>query len=157
MKLPGALRIKYEEFINEGSLMIMDGVVLDMEQVYEDLVDHIHQNSYDVLALGYDPYNADSFIKRWKMENSPYGIEIVRQGAITESVPLGEIKKLAEDSMLVFDQSLMSFCMGNCIALEDTNGNRKLSKMRREQKIDNVAALLDAYVAYKAHKELFEY
>lgn len=156
MKLPAAMREKYEEFIDEGSLIIMNGTVLDMDEVYEDLMEHINQCGYDVMALGYDPYNADSFIQKWTLENSPYGIEKVRQGVRTETVPLGEIKILAEDNRLVFDQQLMSFCMGNCIAIEDTNGNRKLSKMRREQKIDNVSALLDAYVAYKAHKELFE-
>lgn len=156
MKLPASMREKYEEFIDEGSLIIMNGTVLDMEEVYEDLMEHINQCGYDVMALGYDPYNADSFIQKWTLENSPYGIEKVRQGARTETVPLGEIKILAEDNKLIFDQTLMQFCMGNCIAIEDTNGNRKLSKMRREQKIDNVSALLDAYVAFKAHKELFE-
>lgn len=156
MLLPAAMRQKYEEFINEGSLHVMEGTVLDMDEVYEDLDRFIIQSEYDVRALGYDPYNAKTFIARWEAENGPFGIEKVMQGAKTESVPLGELKKFSEDRMLIFDQSLMSFAMGNAITLEDTNGNRKLLKKRQEEKIDNVAALMDAYIAYKAHKEAFE-
>lgn len=156
MKLPSAMRAKYDEFINEGSLHVMNGTVLDMMQVYEDLEKHIDENEYDVRAFGFDPYNAKEFVKRWENENGPYGIEKVIQGAKTESVPLGELKKLSEERLLQFDEDLMAFAMGNAITLEDTNGNRKLLKKRREEKIDNVAALLDAYVAFKAHKEEFE-
>lgn len=155
-KLPLAMRTKYEEFIQEGSLIIMPGTVLDMIQVYEDLDEHINSRGYDVRTFGYDPYNARDFVERWERENGPFGIEKVIQGAKTESVPLGEIKKLSEERLLIFDEELMSFAMGNCIALEDTNGNRKLYKARREDKIDSVAALLDAYVAYKLNKEAFE-
>ena len=155
MKLPLALRTKYEDFIHEGSLIVMDGTVLDMMQVYDDLDKHIIDTGYDVNCFGFDPYNAKEFVDRWVMENGPYGVEKVIQGAKTESVPLGEIKILAEERMLLFDEELMKFCMGNCITLEDTNGNRKLYKKRREEKIDSVAAMLDAYVAYKANKDLF--
>ena len=155
-KLPGAMRSKYEDFMREGSLMVLEGSVLDMMEVYEDLDQHIIDCDYDVRCLGFDPYNAREFIERWERENGPYGIEKVIQGAKTESVPLGEIKKLSEERMLLFDEELFSFAMGNCIALEDTNGNRKLYKKRQEQKIDAVAALLDAYVAYKLNKDAFE-
>ncbi len=155
-KLQGALRFKYEDFIKEGSLIVLEGTVLDMMEVYEDLDNHIAECEYDVRCLGFDPYNAREFIQRWELENGPYGIEKVIQGAKTESVPLGELKKLAEQRMLIFDESLMSFAMGNCIALEDTNGNRKLYKKRYEQKIDPVAAMMDAYVAYKVNKDAFE-
>ena len=156
MKLPSALRQKYEEFLAEGCLRIMNTTVLDMMEVYDDLEKHIEDNQYDVTAFGFDPYNAKEFVERWTTENGPFGVEKVQQGARTESVPLGELKILAEERKLLFDQSLMSFTMGNCITLEDTNGNRKLYKKRAEEKIDNVAALLDAYVAWKAHKEMFE-
>ena len=155
-RLPGSMRAKYQQFINEGSLVIMDGTVLDMIEVYEDLDSHIVENEYDVLCFGFDPYNAKEFVERWEGENGPFGIEKVPQGAKTETVPLGELKILSEERMLLFDQELMKFAMGNCITLEDTNGNRKLFKKRREQKIDNVSALMDAYVAYKANKEAFE-
>ena len=154
--LPLAMRSKYNEFLDEGSLIVMEGSVLDMMQIYEDLDQHIIDSGYEVNALGFDPYNAREFVERWERENSPFGIVKVPQGAKTESVPLGELKKLAEDRKLLFDESLMNFCMGNCITMEDTNGNRKLLKMRREQKIDNVAALMDAYIAYKANKDQFE-
>ena len=156
MKLPGALRLKYDQFMDEGSLIVLDGTVLDMMQVYEDLDDHIIKLGYDVRAFGFDPYNAREFVERWERENGPFGIEKVIQGAKTESVPLGELKKLSEERMLLFDEELMCFAMGNCITLEDTNGNRKLMKKRHEQKIDAVAALMDAYIAYKANKEAFE-
>lgn len=156
MKLPGAMRSKYEEFINEGSLIVLDGTVLDMMEVYEDLDQHIIDSSYDVRCFGFDPYNAKEFVERWQTENGPFGIEKVKQGVKTETVPLGELKKMAEERMLLFDEALMTFAMGNCITLEDTNGNRKLLKKRRDQKIDNVAAMMDAYVAYKANKEAFE-
>ena len=155
-KLPGAMREKYKEFIDEGSLHVMPGTVLDMMTVYEDVDKHIEDEEYDVRALGYDPYNAKEFITRWEQENGPFGIEKVIQGVRTESVPLGELKILSEERMLLFDQHLMTFAMGNSITLEDTNGNRKLLKKRQEAKIDNVAALMDAYVAYKANKESFE-
>jgi phage terminase large subunit-like protein len=155
-KLPGAMRIKYEEFIKEGSLHVMPGAILDMMEVYDDLDAHIIEKRYDVRAFGFDPYNAKEFVTRWEAENGPFGIEKVIQGAKTESVPLGELKTLSEERLLIFDQSLMSFTMGNAITLEDTNGNRKLLKQRREEKIDNVAALMDAYVAWKANKEAFE-
>ena len=154
--LPLAMREKYNEFINEGSLIVMDGSVLDLMVIYEDLEQHIEQNGYDVRAFGFDPYNAREFVERWERENGSYGLLKVPQGAKTESVPLGELKTLAEDRKLIFDESLMSFCMGNCITLEDTNGNRKLAKMRREQKIDNVSDMMDAYIAFKAFKEDFE-
>jgi phage terminase large subunit-like protein len=156
MKLPGAMRSKYDEFVNEGSLHVLEGTILDMMEVYEDLDAFIESKSYDVRSLGFDPYNAKEFVDRWGAENGPFGIEKVIQGARTESVPLGEIKILSEERMLFFDQALMSFAMGNAITLEDTNGNRKLLKKRQEEKIDNVAALMDAYIAYKAHKEAFE-
>jgi phage terminase large subunit-like protein len=156
MKLPGAMRMKYKEFIDEGSLQVLNGTVLDMIEVYEDLDNHILEYQYDVRAFGYDPYNATEFVKRWESENGPFGIVKVLQGARTESVPLGELKKLSEERMLIFDQALMSFAMGNSITMEDTNGNRKLLKKRQDQKIDNVAAMMDAYVAYKATKEAFE-
>lgn len=156
MNLPGAMRAKYETFIEEGSLHVFDGTVLDMDEVYDNLDAFIQTEEYDVRALGYDPYNAKSFVTRWEIENGPFGIEKVPQGSRTESVPLGELKKLSEERCLIFDQDLMSFTMGNAITLEDTNGNRKLLKKRREEKVDNVSALLDAYVAYKAHKEAFE-
>ncbi len=156
MKLPGAMRHKYEQFVSEGSLHVLEGTVLDMMEVYDDLDQLIMANNYDVRCLGFDPYNAKEFITRWESENGPYGIQKVIQGAKTESVPLGELKILSEERKLIFDQELMSFAMGNAVTLEDTNGNRKLLKKRSEEKIDNVAALLDAYVAYKAHKEAFE-
>jgi phage terminase large subunit-like protein len=156
MLLQTAMRFKYEEFINEGSLLVMNGTVLDMMEVYEDLDAFIIASEYEVVSLGYDPYNAKEFVSRWEAENGPFGIEKVIQGAKTESVPLGELKKLSEDRGLIFDQSLMTFAMGNAITLEDTNGNRKLLKKRQEEKIDNVAAMMDAYVAYKANKEAFE-
>lgn len=156
MKLPAAMRQKYEEFINEGSLFVFPGVVLDMMEVYDDLDAHILENQYDPRALGFDPYNSKEFVERWERENGPYAIEKVIQGARTESVPLGELKNLAEDRLLIFDQALMSWSMGNAITLEDTNGNRKLLKKRQEEKIDNVAALMDAWVAYKLNKEAFE-
>lgn len=156
MKLPGAMRSKYEEFIGEGSLQIMPGTVLDMMDVYEDLDNFIVTSEYDVRCLGFDPYNAKEFVTRWEAENGPFGIEKVIQGARTESVPLGELKILAEQRALIFDQELMSFAMGNAVTLEDTNGNRKLLKKRAEEKIDNVSAMMDAYVAYKANKEAFE-
>lgn len=155
-KLPTAMRIKYNEFIEEGSLVVMDGIVLDMMEIYEDLDRHISRFGYDVRSVGYDPYNAKSFIERWETENGPFGIEKVIQGARTESVPLGELKKLASEQRLIFDESIMQFSMGNCITIEDTNGNRKLLKKRHEAKIDPVAALMDAYVAYKNNKDLFE-
>ena len=155
-KLPLAMRYKYEQFIKEGSLMIMPGTVLDMMQVYEDLDKYIVDNDYDVRAFGYDPYNAKEFVERWQNENGPYGIEKVIQGARTESVPLGELKKLAEERLLLFDEELMNFAMGNCITLEDTNGNRKLLKTRYDQKIDAVAAMMDAYVAFKINREAFD-
>lgn len=156
MKLPAAMRVKYDQFIAEGSLIVMEGTVLDMMQVYEDLDNHIVERDYDVRCFGYDPYNAKEFVERWEAENGPFGIEKVIQGARTESVPLGELKKLSEERMLLFDEELMTFCMGNCITLEDTNGNRKLLKKRQEQKIDAVAAMMDAYVAYKLNREAFE-
>lgn len=155
-KLPAAMRQKYEEFIEEGSLRIMNGTVLDMMEVYEDLDSHIIEMKYDTRTLGYDPYNSREFVERWERENGPYGIEKVLQGARTESVPLGELKRFAENRDLIFDQQLMQFAMGNCITLEDTNRNRKLLKKRHDLKIDPVAALMDGYVAYKLHKEAFE-
>ena len=155
-KLPGAMRLKYDEFMREGSLIVMEGTVLDMEQVYDDLDAHIIEREYDVRCFGFDPYNARAFVERWERENGPFGIEKVIQGAKTESVPLGELKKLAEERMLIFDEELMTFTMGNCITLEDTNGNRKLLKKRYDQKIDAVAAMMDGYVAYKLNKDAFE-
>ena len=156
MKLPVALRVKYDQFMNEGSLIVMDGVVLDMMEVYEDLDEHISERGYDVRCFGFDPYNAKEFVTRWEAENGPFGIEKVIQGVKTESVPLGELKKLSEERMLLFDEELMKFTMENCIAMEDTNGNRKLLKKRRDQKIDAVAAMMDAYIAYKLNREAFE-
>lgn len=156
MKLPGAMRHKYDEFIREGSLHVLEGTVLDMMEVYDDLDAHIEERSYDVRTLGFDPYNAKEFVTRWEQENGPFGIEKVIQGAKTESVPLGELKIFSEQRQLFFDELLMQFAMGNAITLEDTNGNRKLLKRRQDEKIDNVAALMDAYVAYKANKEAFE-
>ena len=156
MRLPAAMRVKYEQFMAEGSLVVLEGTVLDMTQVYEDLERHIIEREYDVRCFGYDPYNAKEFVARWEAENGPFGIEKVIQGAKTESVPLGELKKLSEERMLLFDEELMTFAMGNCITLEDTNGNRKLLKKRYEQKIDAVAAMMDAYVAYKLNREAFE-
>lgn len=155
-KLPGAMRMKYDEFMAEGSLIVMSGTVLDLDDVYDDLDNHIADKNYDVRCFGYDPYNARAFVERWESENGPFGIEKVIQGAKTESVPLGELKKLAEDKALLFDEELMCFTMGNCITLEDTNGNRKLLKKRYDQKIDAVAAMMDAYVAYKLNKDAFE-
>jgi phage terminase large subunit-like protein len=156
MKLPSAMRIKYDEFMAEGSLMVLDGTVLDMMEVYDDLDNFIINNDYDVRCFGFDPYNAKDFVARWETENGPFGIEKVIQGAKTESVPLGELKRLAEQRKLVFDESLMVFAMGNCITLEDTNGNRKLYKKRREHKIDAVAAMMDAYIAYRLNRDAFE-
>ena len=156
MKLPAAMRIKYDQFMMEGSLIVLDGTTLDMMEVYEDLDNHINECGYDVRSLGFDPYNAKEFITRWESENGPFGIEKVIQGAKTESVPLGELKKLSEERKLLFDEELMMFAMGNCITLEDTNGNRKLLKKRYEQKIDAVAAMMDAYVAYKLNRDAFE-
>lgn len=155
-KLPSAMRIKYDHFIQEGSLIVLEGTVLDMMEVYEDLDNHIAKLEYDVRCFGFDPYNAREFVERWERENGPFGIEKVIQGARTESVPLGELKKLAEDKLLLFDEELMCFAMGNCITLEDTNGNRKLYKKRYEAKIDAVAAMMDAFVAFKLNREAFE-
>lgn len=156
MKLPGAMRRKYDEFIEEGSLIVLEGTILDMDVVYDDLDGFIENSEYDVRCFGYDPYNAKAFVERWERENGEFGVEKVIQGSKTESVPLGELKTLAEERLLLFDESLMQFCMGNCITMEDTNGNRKLLKKRYDQKIDSVAALLDAWVAYKLNKEAFE-
>lgn len=155
-KLPGAMRTKYDQFMKEGSLIVLNGSVLDMMEVYEDLDNHIIERDYDVRCFGYDPYSAREFVERWERENGPYGIEKVIQGAKTESVPLGELKKLSEERMLLFDEELFSFAMGNCITLEDSNGNRKLYKKRQDQKIDAVASIMDSYVAYKLNKEAFE-
>ena len=155
-KLPAAMRIKYEEFMREGSLVVLEGTILDMMEVYEDLDNWIQKHEYDVRSFGFDPYNARAFVERWQSENGPFGVEKVIQGAKTESVPLGELKNLAEERMLLFDEQLMQFAMGNCVTLEDTNGNRKLYKKRYEAKIDNVAAMMDAFVAYKLNKEAFE-
>lgn len=156
MKLPSAMRMKYDQFMNEGSLIVMPGTVLDMMQVYDDLDNHIVQCEYDVRCFGFDPYNAREFVERWERENGPFGIEKVIQGSKTESVPLGELKRLSEERMLLFDEELMTFAMGNCITLEDTNGNRKLLKKRYDQKIDAVAAMMDAYIAFKLNREAFE-
>ena len=156
MKLPSAMRSKYDEFMKEGSLIVLEGAVLDMMEVYEDLDDFIVKNDYDVRSFGFDPYNAKAFVERWEQENGPFGIEKVIQGAKTESVPLGELKKLAEERMLLFDEELMTFAMGNCIVMEDTNGNRKLLKKRYEAKIDPVASMMDAFIAYKNNKDAFE-
>lgn len=155
-RLPSAIRMKYDEFMEEGSLIVLEGTVLDTTEVYEDLSKYIDDCGFDVRAFGFDPYNAKEFVERWQIENSPYGIEKVIQGSKTESVPLGELKKLAGERLLIFDQELMSYCMGNCITIEDTNGNRKLLKKRHEDKIDSVAAMMDAYVAYKLHKDDFD-
>lgn len=155
-QLPSAMRSKYQEFIDEGSLIVMEGTVLDMRVVYEDLDNFIIEKDYDLRAFGFDPYNAKDFVERWQTDNGPFGIVKVIQGAKTESVPLGELKKLAKERMLLFDENVMSFAMGNCIVIEDTNGNRKLSKMRRDRKIDPVSALMDAYVAYKQNRDNFE-
>lgn len=154
--LPAAMRSEYDKFLQEGSLIIMGSTVLDMVQVETDMVNFIDSQQYDVRAFGYDPYNAREFVEKWCQENSAYGVEKVIQGVKTESVPLGELKKLAADRLLLFDQEIMKFAMGNCITLEDTNGNRKLMKKRREHKIDAVAAMMDAYVAFKLHREDFE-
>jgi phage terminase large subunit-like protein len=156
MKLSPSKRQEYEKFLNEGSLMVMPGTVLDMADVYDDLDKHIIENEYDVETVGYDPYNAKYFIERWERENGPFGIEKVIQGAKTESVPLGELKKLSEDRALLFDEQLMKFCMGNAITLEDTNGNRKLYKRRADEKIDCVSSTMDAYIAYKINQEAFD-
>ena len=156
MKLPAAMRVKYDEFMAEGSLIVLEGTVLDMMEVYEDLDRHINEIGYDVRCVGYDPYNAKDFIERWSTENGPFGIEKVIQGSRTESVPLGELKKLSEQRMLLFDEDVMAFAMGNCIVMEDTNGNRKLLKKRYEAKIDCVAAMMDAFVAYKLNRDAFE-
>lgn len=155
-KLPTAMRLKYDEFLEEGSLQVLEGTVLDMDEVYDDLDKFIITSQYDIRAFGFDPYNAKEFVARWEQENGPYGIEKVPQGSKTETVPLGELKTLASEQMLIFDQSMMTFTMGNAITLEDTNGNRKLFKKRYDQKVDSVAALMDAYVAYKANKDSFE-
>ena len=150
------MRLKYNVFMDEGSLIVLNGTILDMDEVYDDLDNFIIEMKYDVRWFGYDPQNAKEFVDRWIAENGPFGVEKVIQGAKTESVPLGELKTLAEERMLLFDEELMSFTMGNCITLEDTNGNRKLYKQRRDRKIDAVAAMMDAYVAYKANKDAFE-
>ena len=155
-KLPLAMYQKYQDFIAEGSLIVMEGTILDMMEVYDDLDQFILDRQFDICAFGYDPYNAKEFVERWCKENGSYGVEKVIQGARTESVPLGELKKLAEERMLLFDEDIMAFSMGNCITITDTNGNRKLLKQRNDQKIDPVAAMLDAFVAYKVHIELFE-
>ena len=155
-KLPAAMRTKYDQFMDEGSLIVLEGAVLDLDEVYDDLDNHISERGYDVRCFGYDPYNAKEFIARWETENGPFGIVKVIQGAKTESVPLGELKNLSEERLLLFDEELMTFAMGNCITLEDTNGNRKLFKKRSDQKIDAVAAMMDAYVAYKLNKDAFE-
>ena len=155
-KLPGAMRMKYQRFINEGTLIIMEGTVLDMMDIYDDIDAYIMEEAYDIRAFGYDPYNAKEFVERWMTENSSYGVEKVIQGAKTESVPLGELKTLAEERMLRFDEELMTFAMGNAVVLEDTNGNRKLLKNRYDEKIDNVSAMMDAYVAYKRNPDNFE-
>jgi phage terminase large subunit-like protein len=150
------MRLKYQEFMNEGSLHVLECTVLDMMEVYEDLDAHIMEMDYEVAAFGFDPYNAVEFVKRWEAENGPFGIEKVIQGVRTESVPLGELKILSGERMLIFDQNLMQFAMGNAVILEDTNGGRKLLKKRNEDKIDNVSALMDAYIAFKHHKEIFD-
>ena len=155
-KLPSAMRMKYEEFMKEGSLIVMPGTVLDMMEVYEDLDAHIIERQYDVRCFGFDPYNAKEFVARWESENGPFGIEKVIQGAKTESVPLGELKKLSEERLLLFDEELMTFAMGNCIVMEDTNGNRKLLKKRYDAKIDAVAAMMDAFVAFKINRDAFD-
>ena len=154
-KLPLAMRCKYDEFIDEGSLIVLEGTILDMMEIYEDLDRHIMEMEYDILSFGFDPYNAKEFVERWVRENGQFGVDKVIQGAKTESVPLGELKKMAEDSLLIFDEEIMSFAMGNCITVEDNNGNRKLLKKHYENKIDPVSALMDAYVSYKANKDAF--
>ena len=156
MKLPAAIRMKYDQFMKEGSLIVLEGIVLDMMEVYDELDNHINDRGYDVRCFGFDPYNAKEFSARWETENGPFGMETVPQGSKTETVPLGELKKMSEERMLLFDEELMTFAMGNCIVLEDTNGNRKLYKKRRDQKIDPVAAMMDAYIAYKLNKDSFE-
>lgn len=156
MKLPAAMRMKYDEFMQEGSLHVLDGTVIDMMEVYDDLDAHICERGYDIRCFGYDPYNAKEFVARWSNENGPFGVEQVRQGVKTETVPLGELKNLSEERMLLFDEDIMTFAMGNCITLEDTNGNRKLLKKRQSQKIDPVSAMMDAYVAYKANRDAFD-
>ena len=156
MKLPAAIRMKYDQFMKEGSLIVLEGIVLDMMEVYDELDGHINDRGYDVRCFGFDPYNAKEFSARWETENGPFGMETVPQGSKTETVPLGELKKMSEERMLLFDEELMTFAMGNCIVLEDTNGNRKLYKKRRDQKIDPVAAMMDAYIAYKLNKDSFE-
>ena len=156
MKLPAAIRMKYDQFMKEGSLIVLEGIVLDMMEVYDELDSHINDRGYDVRCFGFDPYNAKEFSARWETENGPFGMETVPQGSKTETVPLGELKKMSEERMLLFDEELMTFAMGNCIVLEDTNGNRKLYKKRRDQKIDTVAAMMDAYIAYKLNKDSFE-
>ena len=156
MKLPAAMRTKYDEFMDEGSLIVLNGTVLDMMEVYDDLDRFIIDSDYDVRCFGFDPYNAKEFVERWERENGTYEIVKVIPGAKTESVPLGELKKLSEDRLLLFDEKLFSFAMGNCITLEDSNGNRKLYKRKHEQKIDAVASIMDAYVAYKLNKDAFE-
>jgi phage terminase large subunit-like protein len=155
-KLPLAMRAKYEDFMNEGSLIVLEGTNLDLDEVYDDLDQYIIDCDYDVVCFGYDPYNAKAFVERWERENGPFGIVKVPQGSKTESVPLGELKNLAEERKLLFDEELMTFTMGNCITLEDTNGNRKLLKKRHDAKIDAVAAMMDAFIAYKLNKEAFE-
>lgn len=155
-RLTSATRLKYDEFIDEGSLIVMEGAMLDMMDVYDDLDKHIEETRYDVRAFGYDPYNAKTFVERWAMENGPYGIEKVIQGARTESVPLGELKNLVMERLLVFDEAIMSFAMGHAVTIVDTNGNQKLTKKRGDQKIDPVAATMDALVAYTAHKDAFD-
>lgn len=155
-EIPPAMRTKYESFLKEGSLVVMDGTVLDMMEVYDELDEYIERNEYQVIAFGYDPYNSEEFVKRWIEDNGSYAVEKVAQGARTESVPLGELRDLADERALIFDQSIMQFCMGNCITLEDTNGNRKLLKLRNDKKIDSVAAMMDAYVVYKLYSEDFD-
>lgn len=150
------MRQKYDEFMTEGSLIVMDGIVLNMMDVFDDVDEYIVKHDYDIRCFGYDPYNAKEFVERWERENGVFGVTKVIQGAKTESVPLGELKKLSEERMLLFDEELMKFAMGNCIVIEDTNGNRKLHKKRYDQKIDNVAAMMDAYVAYKVNIDVFE-
>ena len=154
-KLPQAMRYKYQIFIDEGSLCVLNGAIISMDEVYEDINNYIIDHDFDVVGFGYDPYNASKFVSEWVRENSEFGVKVVPQGAKTESVPLGELKKLSEERMLLFDEDIMQFALGNCIVLEDTNGNRKLYKAKREHKIDPVAALLDAFVAYKDLSDLF--
>lgn len=156
MRLSPAMRRKYDGFLEEGSLVVMEGAVLDLTAVYEDLDQYIISQEYDVRSFGYDPYNAKEFVEHWEQDNGPYGVEKVIQGAKTESVPLGELKMLSEERMLLFDEDLMSFAMGNCIVIQDTNGNRKLMKKRYEQKIDAVSAMMDAYVAYKRNRDSYD-